>query len=151
MYYVENRKYPSPFVSLLPIVVLIILLFFTIRLFGADALGGGSQICLLVTTALCAGIGMVGYHIPWKDIEHAIVNNIAGGKHGPDYSVDYRSTLCCLDVEWGSSYFDLLWSTGYSSEVFSGFLLYNLCCCVSNDWQFLDYHCYYWYCFAGNW
>lgn len=78
MYYVENRKYPSPFVSLLPIVVLIILLFFTIRLFGADALGGGSQICLLVTTALCAGIGMVGYHIPWKDIEHAIVNNIAG-------------------------------------------------------------------------
>ena len=27
MYYVENRKYPSPFVSLLPIVVLIILLF----------------------------------------------------------------------------------------------------------------------------
>ena len=40
MYYVENRKYPSPFVSLLPIVVLIILLFFTIRLFGADALGG---------------------------------------------------------------------------------------------------------------
>ena len=72
MYYVENRKYPSPFVSLLPIVVLIVLLFFTIRLFGADALGGGSQICLLVTTALCAGIGMVGYHIPWKDIEHAI-------------------------------------------------------------------------------
>ena len=34
---------------------------------------------------------------------------------------------------------------------FPGFLLYNLCCCVSNDWQFLDYHCYYWYCFAGNW
>lgn len=62
----REQKVSFSFVSLLPIVVLIILLFFTIRLFGADALGGGSQICLLVTTALCAGIGMVGYHIPGK-------------------------------------------------------------------------------------
>lgn len=71
-------KYPSPLVSLLPIFVLIILLFFTIRLFGSDALGGGSQICLLTSTALCAAIGMAGYGIPWGDIERAIVNNIAG-------------------------------------------------------------------------
>ena len=71
-------KYPSPLVSLLPIFVLIILLFFTIRLFGSDALGGGSQICLLMSTALCAAIGMAGYGIPWGDIERAIVNNIAG-------------------------------------------------------------------------
>ena len=50
----QKMKIPSPLVSLLPVAVLVILLFFTIRLLGADALGGGSQICLLLTTALCA-------------------------------------------------------------------------------------------------
>lgn len=74
----KSRKYPSPLVSLLPILALIFLLFFTIRIFGSDALSGGSQICLLVTTALCACIGIAGYGVQWKDIEHAIVNNIAG-------------------------------------------------------------------------
>ena len=71
-------KIPSPLVSLLPVAVLVILLFFTIRLLGADALGGGSQICLLLTTALCAALGMSRYGVSWKDIEHAIINNIAG-------------------------------------------------------------------------
>lgn len=74
----KNQKYPSPLVSMLPILALIFLLFFTIRFFGSDALNGGSQICLLVTTALCACIGIAFYDVQWKDIEHAIVNNIAG-------------------------------------------------------------------------
>ena len=71
-------KIPSPLVSLLPVAVLVVLLFFTIRLLGADALGGGSQICLLLTTALCAALGMSRYGVNWKDIEYAIINNIAG-------------------------------------------------------------------------
>jgi hypothetical protein len=74
----QKMKIPSPLVSILPVAVLVILLFFTIRLFGADALGGGSQICLLLTTALCAALGMSRYGVSWKDIEHAIINNIAG-------------------------------------------------------------------------
>ena len=45
------KKAPSPLISLLPIVVLVILLFATIRVFGSDALNGGSQISLLTTTA----------------------------------------------------------------------------------------------------
>ena len=72
----KTKKYPSPLVSLLPILALIVLLFFTIRIFGSDALGGGSQICLLVTTALCSFIGIARYGVQWKDVEHAIVNNI---------------------------------------------------------------------------
>ena len=70
--------YPSPFFSVLPIAVLVVLLYFTIGCFGSDALSGASQVCLLIATALCSAIGMVGYGIKWKDIEHAIVNNIAG-------------------------------------------------------------------------
>lgn len=74
----KEQKYPSPWVSMLPIVALIVLLYFTIRLFGSDALGGGSQISLLVSAALCTCMGIVGYGIPWKEFEYAIINNIAG-------------------------------------------------------------------------
>lgn len=52
------KKAPSPFVSLIPIIVLILLLFGTIHTFGSDALSGGSQVSLLTTTAICILIGM---------------------------------------------------------------------------------------------
>lgn len=76
----ENRtpRRPSPLVSILPIAVLISLLFFTIRLLGSDALGGGSQVCLLVATALCVLVGMVGYGVKWEEYDRAITQNIAG-------------------------------------------------------------------------
>ncbi len=74
----KRQKTPSPLVSLVPIAALIVLLFFTIRSFGSDALGGASQVCLLIATALCVLLGMAGYHRTWKDFEQAITNNIAG-------------------------------------------------------------------------
>lgn len=72
------KKIPSPLVSLLPIGMLVGMLFATIHTFGSDALGGGSQISLLTTTAFCVFIGVVFYRVPWKDYELAITNNIAG-------------------------------------------------------------------------
>ena len=74
----KDNKIPSPLVSLLPVFVLILLLFVTIRTFGSDALSGGSQVCLLVATAVCVLIGMAGFRRPWKDFELAVTNNIAG-------------------------------------------------------------------------
>ena len=74
----STKKIPSPLVSLLPIALLAGMLFATISTFGSDALNGGSQISLLVTTACCALIGMAFYRIPWKNFERAITNNIAG-------------------------------------------------------------------------
>ena len=76
----ENRtpRRPSPLVSILPIAVLISLLFFTIRLLGSDAVGGGSQVCLLVATALCVLVGMAGYGVKWEEYDRAITQNIAG-------------------------------------------------------------------------
>ena len=71
-------RFPSPLVSLIPVAFLIGMLFFTIRIFGADALGGAGQICLLSAAALCACIGMVFYRVSWSDIERAVTNNVAG-------------------------------------------------------------------------
>ena len=74
----SEQKVPSTLVSLLPLAVLVLLLFATIRLFGSDALSGGSQICLLFASGLCAFIGIVFYRVKWQTFEETIVSNIAG-------------------------------------------------------------------------
>ena len=71
-------KIPSPLLSLVPILVLVTLLFVTIRTFGSDALSGGSQVVLLTATAVCCLIAMGYSKIRWKAIELAMINNISG-------------------------------------------------------------------------
>lgn len=71
-------KIPSPSLSLVPILVLVALLFVTIRTFGSDALSGGSQVVLLTATAVCCLIAMGYSKVRWKSIELAMINNIAG-------------------------------------------------------------------------
>ncbi|MDR1602646.1 MAG: sodium:proton antiporter [Tannerella sp.] len=74
----EDRpvKIPSPLLSFVPIIVLVGLLFFTIRIFGSGTLDGASQIVLLAATAVCVLIAMSCCRIRWKTIEAAIVQNI---------------------------------------------------------------------------
>lgn len=72
------QKLPSPWLAIVPIVVLVTLLFFTIRIFGGDALGGGSQVVLLTTTAVCVFLAMAFCKVAWKSIEKAICENILG-------------------------------------------------------------------------
>ena len=72
------KKMPSPIVSLIPVITLVILLFATIRTFGSDALSGSSQVSLLAATAVCIFIGILFYKTAWGDIELAIINNISG-------------------------------------------------------------------------
>ena len=74
----KEKKLPSPLLSLLPIAVLVCMLAITIYLFGSDALGGGSQVCLLAATGICVLIGMAGFHRKWRHFEKAITNNISG-------------------------------------------------------------------------
>ena len=72
----DNRKKPSWAVSLIPLVFLILLLFFVIKYFGTDALSGGSQVALLLSAGLTIFISTVFYKVPWDDFENAMQNNI---------------------------------------------------------------------------
>ena len=74
----KDKKLPSPLLSFVPIAILVSMLAITIHLFGSDALGGGSQVCLLATTGVCALIGMAGFKRKWRHFEKAITHNITG-------------------------------------------------------------------------
>lgn len=67
---------PSWLVSLIPFIVLIATLVIVIKVFGADALEGGSQVSLLFATGVIVAISMIFYRIPWKDFEEGILDNI---------------------------------------------------------------------------
>ncbi len=71
------KKRPSALLSLLPVAVLVVLLTATIRSFGSDALGGPSQITLLVVAAICVLVGMGYLNVPWQSFEKAITKNVS--------------------------------------------------------------------------
>ena len=67
---------PSVWLSLLPIVVLVALLFFAVSTFGTDTLSGASQLALLFSGAVAAALGMGVYKLSWTTVEHSIVSGI---------------------------------------------------------------------------
>ena len=76
MKFFSRGEKPSSWVSLIPFLVLIATLVLVIKIFGADALEGGSQVSLLFATGVVVAISMVFYRIPWRDFEDAILDNI---------------------------------------------------------------------------
>ena len=72
----SRSEKPSWAVSLIPFIFLISVLVLVIKVFGADALSGGSQVALLMASGVVVAISMIFYKIPWKDFEEGIVDNI---------------------------------------------------------------------------
>lgn len=72
----EIRRLPSWQVSLIPFAVLTLSLVVVIRIFGPDALSGGSQVCLLLASAVTAAISMAAYGNSWQILEDCILDNI---------------------------------------------------------------------------
>ena len=70
------ERLPSPWVSLIPLVVLTLLLYIVIRCFGGDAINGGSQIALLSATSVCVMLAIGIYRCRWSVLEEAIIDNI---------------------------------------------------------------------------
>ena len=69
---------PHPLVAAIPLVVLISLLAAVITLFGSDSLSGGSQVALIMGMAVCIGISMICYHVPWKAFEQQMTKTLGG-------------------------------------------------------------------------
>lgn len=72
---IENTK-PNPWISLIPILVLVAMVALSITLFGSDSLGGGNQVALFVATGVCVSLSMLIYKTPWKVFETKIAETI---------------------------------------------------------------------------
>ncbi len=67
---------PPVWISAIPLLALIVLLSFTISVFGSDALSGPSQIALLTSSAICVVLGMTCCGVRWTDIEQSIEHKV---------------------------------------------------------------------------
>ena len=126
------KKMPSPLLSLVPILVLVALLFVTIRTFGSDALSGGSQVVLLTTTAVASLLAMIFCKVKWRDIEEAICKNI----FGVATAIIILLLIGALSGSWIKRYrpdLDLLRDANHPSEFLSGLLLRDLRCRIRYD------------------
>ena len=74
----DIERIPNPWISLIPLLVLVGMISLTITLFGSDALGGGSQVSLFIATGVCVSLAMGIYRTPWTKIENAIKTTIGG-------------------------------------------------------------------------
>ena len=73
--FLEDKKTPI-WLALVPIAVLIVMLALVIRVFGTDAIAGGSQIALLVASSVAAFLSIVVCGCKWSKLESAIIENI---------------------------------------------------------------------------
>ncbi|MBQ0142950.1 MAG: sodium:proton antiporter [Prevotellaceae bacterium] len=67
---------PSPYIAIIPIILLIGLISLTVSIFGANSIDGGSQISMLFAAACAATLSMSIYKMPWKIIEQGICKSI---------------------------------------------------------------------------
>ena len=73
--YLKGEKV-SIWLALIPIAVLVGMLSLVIKVFGADAIEGGSQISLLVASSVAALVAVTLCKCKWSTLENAIVDNI---------------------------------------------------------------------------
>lgn len=72
----SKQRPVSAWLAAIPLVTLMVMLATTIKVFGADAIAGGSQISLLIASSVATiiAIGVCGCR--WSDLERAIAENI---------------------------------------------------------------------------
>ncbi len=76
MKFFSRGDVPAWWVSLIPFVFLVSVLVLVIRVFGANALEGASQVALIMASGVAVAISMIFYKVPWKKFEDGILDNI---------------------------------------------------------------------------
>lgn len=72
-----NVRTPHPLIAVIPVAVLVGMMVLMISLFGSDVLGGGTQIALLLASAVCISISMWVYRVKWHEFEKGIVDTVS--------------------------------------------------------------------------
>jgi NhaC family Na+:H+ antiporter len=69
-------KKPSLFVSLIPVILLVIIIFTCVRLFGDEVTAGPSQFTLLLVTIIAFAIARFKYHLTWGKAEESMISHL---------------------------------------------------------------------------
>jgi len=72
----NKKNLPNPWISLIPLLVLVVMVSLSITIFGSDALSGGSQVSLFFATGVCVCLSMMIYKTKWDDFEQNIKETI---------------------------------------------------------------------------
>ncbi len=67
---------PSLVQAMIPVIALVIMLAFSVKLFGSDSSSGANQIALLLAAGIAAIVGIYN-GFTWKEIEAGIVEGIS--------------------------------------------------------------------------
>ncbi len=71
-----EKKLPHPLIALIPLLVLICLIVTVMQLLPDDALGGASQVAMIVAASVCVALSMFIYKTKWSDFEMMIMSTI---------------------------------------------------------------------------
>ena len=71
-----EKKLPHPLIALIPLLVLICLIVTVMQLLPDDALGGASQVAMIVAASVCVALSMFLYKTKWSDFEMMIMSTI---------------------------------------------------------------------------
>lgn len=72
----NTKNLPNPWISIIPLVVLVAMISLTITIFEGDALSGGSQVSLFIATGVCVSLSMGIYKTKWTEFEEQIKKTI---------------------------------------------------------------------------
>ena len=73
----QNQKEPSLFISLIPVVILILFLSFNVVVFSDNSSFGPNQISLLIAAMVSAILGVAVLKIPYKDLEKKALDTVS--------------------------------------------------------------------------
>lgn len=73
----SESRLPPIWLSLVPVIVLVTMLAFSVFAFGVDTLSGASQLTLLVSAGVTSAIGMTALKLKWRTLESMIVAGIS--------------------------------------------------------------------------
>ena len=140
----ETKQTPSAFLSLLPLVVLVLMLVATIRAYGSDSLAGASQVTLLVVSAFCVLLGTQFLKVPWAEFEQAITRNVSSVTS----AILILLFIGALSGTWmvsGVVPSLILWYEDHSPRsiphVHLSYQRFSKC----HDRQFVDHYCHHWH------
>ena len=104
----SDSKLLSLFDSLFPIIVLVILLFINVNIYGDASLDGSNQFILIIGAAIAYLFGLKN-KVSSSTIFSSISSNIKVNKHSYINLASCWSFVWNMVIEWNNSIYGLLW------------------------------------------